>query len=118
MHHLRIRNNDHEVDFIVERDDHRVVALEVKLSNVIYDHDVIHLHWLRHEIGDDLIDAAVIYTGYNAYRRPDGVDSHPRRAAWTITNSSKSILQAVSPEKVIWGLTPARLSARPLPKRA
>lgn len=73
VHHLRTSNNLHEVDFIVERDDHRVVALEVKLSNVIYDHDVTHLHWLRREIGDDLIDAAVIYTGYNAYRRPDGV---------------------------------------------
>jgi predicted AAA+ superfamily ATPase len=73
VHHLRTSNNLHEVDFIVERDDHRVVALEVKLSNVIYDHDVIHLHWLRREIGDDLIDAAVIYTGYNAYRRPDGI---------------------------------------------
>jgi uncharacterized protein len=73
VYHLRTRNGDHEVDFIVERDDHRVVAFEVKLSNVVYDPDVTHLHWLHREIGDDLIDAAVIYSGYQAYRRADGI---------------------------------------------
>lgn len=30
--HLRTRDADHEVDLIVQRDDHRVVALEVKLA--------------------------------------------------------------------------------------
>jgi hypothetical protein len=61
------------VDFIVERDDHRVVAFEVKLSNVVHDADVTHLHWLHRQIGEDLIDAAVIYSGYQAYRRADGI---------------------------------------------
>jgi uncharacterized protein len=73
VYHLRTRNGDHEVDFIVERDDHRVVAFKVKLSNVVHDADVAHLHWLHREIGDDLIDAAVIYSGYQAYRRADGI---------------------------------------------
>lgn len=73
VYHLRTRNGDHEVDFIVERDDHRVVAFEVKLSNVVHDSDVNHLRWLHREIGDDLIDAAVIYSGYQAYRRADGI---------------------------------------------
>jgi uncharacterized protein len=73
VYHLRTRNGDHEVDFIVERDDHRVVAFEVKLSNVVHDSDVTHLRWLHREIGDDLIDAAVIYSGYQAYRRADGI---------------------------------------------
>jgi uncharacterized protein len=73
VYHLRTRNGDHEVDFIAERDDHRVVAFEVKLSNVVHDSDVTHLRWLHREIGDDLIDAAVIYSGYQAYRRADGI---------------------------------------------
>jgi hypothetical protein len=73
VHHLRTRNGDHEVDFILERDDHRVVALEVKLSTTVTDSDVTHLHWLRREIGNDLVDAAVVNTGRHAYRRPDGV---------------------------------------------
>lgn len=73
VHHLRTRNGDHEIDFIVERSDHRVVALEVKLSMTVDDSDVTHLRWLGRELGDDLIDAAVITTGKHAYRRTDGI---------------------------------------------
>jgi predicted AAA+ superfamily ATPase len=72
-HHLRTRNGDHEVDLIVERADHRVVALEVKLSPTVDDSDVAHLSWLRDRLGADLLDAAVVTTGPYAYRRPDGV---------------------------------------------
>ena len=73
VHHLRTRNGDHEVDFIVERADRRVVAVEVKLSGVVSDADVAHLRWLRGYLGDDLLDAVVITTGRHAYRRPDGI---------------------------------------------
>jgi uncharacterized protein len=73
VYHLRTLNGAHEADFIVERDDHRVVALEAKLSASVSDQDVTHLHWLRQEIGGDLLDAAVIYTGSHAYRRADGI---------------------------------------------
>jgi uncharacterized protein len=73
VYHLRTQNGDHEVDFIVERDDHRVFALEAKLAANVSDADVAHLHWLRREIGSDLIGAAVIYTGRHAYRRADGI---------------------------------------------
>jgi predicted AAA+ superfamily ATPase len=71
--HLRTRNGDHEIDLIVQRSDGRVLAMEVKLADRVTDVDVKHLHWLRDCIGDDLIDAAVIYAGQQAYRRPDGV---------------------------------------------
>ncbi|MGB6163088.1 MAG: DUF4143 domain-containing protein [Pseudonocardiaceae bacterium] len=37
VHHLRTRNGDHEIDFIIERDDHKIVALEVKLSSTVDD---------------------------------------------------------------------------------
>lgn len=73
VYHLRTARGDHEVDFIVERDDHKVMALEVKLSATVEDADVAHLQWLRRQIGGDLIDAAVITTGRYAYRRADGV---------------------------------------------
>jgi predicted AAA+ superfamily ATPase len=61
------------VDLIVERDDGRVVAIEVKLSPVVADDDVRHLLWLQRQIGSDLVDAVVITTGSTAYRRPDGI---------------------------------------------
>jgi predicted AAA+ superfamily ATPase len=73
VHHLRTRDGDHEVDLVVERADHRVVALETTLSPTVDDRDVAHLRWLRDRIGDDLLDAAVVTTGAEAYRRSDGI---------------------------------------------
>lgn len=70
--HLRTRNGDHEVDFIVEGDN-GIVAFEVKLSGSIDDADVKHLVWLRERLGEDLVDAVVITTGPTAYRRKDGI---------------------------------------------
>jgi predicted AAA+ superfamily ATPase len=71
--HLRTRDGDHEIDFIVQRADQRVVALEVKLSPTVGDRDVRHLGWLRERLGGDVLDAAVITTGAHAYRREDGI---------------------------------------------
>ena len=47
VHHLRTQNGDHEVDFIVEGDNRRIVAFEAKLSPVVDDSDVKHLKWLH-----------------------------------------------------------------------
>ena len=71
--HLRLRNGTHEIDLIVERPDHRVVAIEVKLTATVDNACVQHLVWLKNQIGDDLLDAAVITAGQRAYRRPDGI---------------------------------------------
>lgn len=71
--HLRTRGGEHEVDLIVVRDDQRVVAIEVKLARTVDDNDGRHLRWLREQIGEDLLDAAIITTGPEAYRRPDGI---------------------------------------------
>lgn len=73
VHHLRTRGGEHEVDFIVERADRRVVALEVKLAQAVGDDDVRHLHWLADRLGPDLLDAVVVTTGQEAYRRADGI---------------------------------------------
>lgn len=75
--HLRTYSGDHEVDLIVQRADERVVAIEVKLTTAPSDDDLRHLHWLRRTIGDDLLDAVVITTGKNAYRRKDGIGVVP-----------------------------------------
>jgi uncharacterized protein len=68
--HLRTRGGRHEIDLIVERDDGKVVAIEVKLGRTPGAREVKHLNWLAKELGDDLLDAAVITTGRDAYRRP------------------------------------------------
>ncbi|HEY2055897.1 MAG TPA: DUF4143 domain-containing protein [Solirubrobacterales bacterium] len=71
--HLRTGGGEHEVDLIVERDDGRVLAVEFKLARDVTDDDVRHLKWLEGRIGDELIDAMVVTTGPEAYRRPDGI---------------------------------------------
>ncbi|WP_207782484.1 DUF4143 domain-containing protein [Phytoactinopolyspora limicola] len=71
--HLRTRNADHEIDFIITGPGGRIVALEVKLARTVDDNDVTHLHWLHNKVGDTLADAAIITTGPYAYRRPDGI---------------------------------------------
>jgi predicted AAA+ superfamily ATPase len=71
--HLRTKAGLHEVDLIVERGDQKVLAIEVKLSSSINDDDVRNLKWLEGKLGSDLLDAIVINTGPNAYRRKDGI---------------------------------------------
>ncbi len=73
VHHLRTWDSRHEVDLVIQRADQRIVALEVNLSPSVSDDDVRHLTWLRRQLGDDLLDAAVITTGSEAYRRADGI---------------------------------------------
>ena len=71
--HLRTKESDREIDLIVEGDDRRIVAIEVKLSETATDHDVRHLNWLNDQLGHRLADKVLINTGDFAYRRPDGV---------------------------------------------
>ncbi|NAZ80239.1 DUF4143 domain-containing protein [Kineococcus sp. R8] len=71
--HLRLRGGDHEVDLVVERGDGKVVAIEVKLAGTVTDADAKHLHWLQETLGDDVLDAVVVTSGADAYRRRDGI---------------------------------------------
>jgi predicted AAA+ superfamily ATPase len=77
VHHLRTHAGRQEVDLIVARDARRVMAIEVKLSAQVDDSDVQHLHWLKEQIGHDLLDAIVVTTGRQAYRRRDGIGVIP-----------------------------------------
>ena len=70
--HLRTHNGNHEIDMIVERPDHKVLAVEVKLSSAPSPSDAKHLDWLEHEIGTDLLDKVIISTGEFAYRQEGG----------------------------------------------
>ncbi|WP_420625503.1 DUF4143 domain-containing protein [Candidatus Poriferisodalis sp.] len=75
--HLRTRGGEREIDLILERADGRVAALEVKLPATVDDADVRHLRWLADRLGPELLDAAVITTGSEAYRRNDGIGVIP-----------------------------------------
>lgn len=73
VRHLRTQRGEHEIDFIVIDPHGGIVAIEVKLSATVDAGDVKHLTWLRDRIGGQLIDAVVITTGTQAYRRDDGI---------------------------------------------
>lgn len=75
--HLRTHGGEHEIDLIVERGDHRVLAIEVKLAHTIRDDDLRHLKWLKEKLGDSVIDTIMVTTGTDAYRRPDGIGIVP-----------------------------------------
>jgi predicted AAA+ superfamily ATPase len=73
VRHFRTHRGKHEVDLIVEREDGKVLAIEVKLTAVPSDADTAHLKWFSDRLGDEVIDRVVITTGKVAYRRPDGI---------------------------------------------
>jgi predicted AAA+ superfamily ATPase len=73
VQHMRTRNGDHEIDFIITGPGGRVVAVETKLAPTVDEQDITHLRWLKEKVGDLLADAVVVTTGRHAYRRPDGV---------------------------------------------
>lgn len=75
--HVRTRNGDHEIDLVLVRDDGKILAVEVKLAATVEDRDVAHLRWLADRLPGDLLDAVIVNTGPNAYRRADGIGVVP-----------------------------------------
>ena len=75
--HMRTKAGEREIDLIVERGDGRVLAIKSKLGGNVTDGDVRHLRWLAGQIGPDLLDAIVVTTGPDVYRRPDGIGVVP-----------------------------------------
>ena len=73
VHHLRDYGGAHEIDLIVEGTDGRILAIEVKLASVATDADARHLTWLRDLLGRDRVEAVIVTTGREAYRRRDGI---------------------------------------------
>jgi len=73
VRHLRTKDGRQEVDLIVERADQRIVAIEVKLNRTVKDDDTRALLWLKERLGEDLLDAVIVNTGPDAYRRKDGI---------------------------------------------
>jgi predicted AAA+ superfamily ATPase len=73
VYHLRTGGGRHEVDFVVEADGGGITGIEVELAATVQDRDVVHLLWLRDQLGDRCADLVVLHTGPEAYRRRDGV---------------------------------------------
>lgn len=73
VRHLRTQRGEREIDFIIIGPDGGIVAVEVKLSATVDAGDTKHLKWLKDRIGAQLLDAVLVTTGTEAYRREDGI---------------------------------------------
>ena len=73
VEHIRTSRGDHEIDCLLHRNDGTNIAVEVKLTGAPDSSDVRHFLWLKEQLGEDLTDMVLIYTGSHAYRWQDGV---------------------------------------------
>lgn len=79
--HWRTSDGD-EVDLIVERDDGKIVAFEVKASSRVAAGDLKSLTKLRDAVGTRLAAAAVLYLGERSYTASDRIHVLPVDRVW------------------------------------
>ena len=82
LRHYRDAKNDREVDVILEADDGRLVAIEVKAAQSVRDRDTRHLDHLRDRLGVDFVHGFVIYLGSQALSLGDRLTALPLPALW------------------------------------
>jgi len=63
----------HESDRLGERNDGRMLAIDVKLTAAVVNDDVRHVHLLDRQVGEKLLGKVVLHTGADAFRRAEGV---------------------------------------------
>jgi len=79
--HFRTGAGD-EVDLVLERDDGRVIAFEIKAGSRIHGEDLRGLRALRNKLGDRLASAIILYTGAQTYLHEEGVLALPLDTLW------------------------------------
>lgn len=80
--HWRTRDND-EVDFVLERDDGCVVAIEVKAAGRVSGPELRPLTHLRDKLGEAFLGGAVLYLGQRSYNFEDRIFVVPVDRLWT-----------------------------------
>ncbi|WP_218024971.1 ATP-binding protein [Nocardia pseudovaccinii] len=80
--HFRTGSGD-EVDLVLESDDGRVIAFEVKAGSRIHGEDLRGIRALRDRLGNRLTAAIILYTGAHMYRHDEGAFVVPLDALWT-----------------------------------
>lgn len=74
----------HEVDLVLERDDGRVIAFEIKAGSRVHNEDLRGLRSLASRLGKLLVASILLYTGPRAYTQ-DGIMIIPLDRLWTRT---------------------------------
>ncbi len=82
LHHLRDRDGA-EIDLILETNDGRVLAIEIKAASSVTNQDTKWLKWLRDKLGDDFVHGFVLYTGDRPWSMSDRITAIPIAYLWT-----------------------------------
>lgn len=77
---FHLREQDHEVDVILERPDRRLIAVQTKATAVPDRADAAHLRWLRQRLGDRVAATLLVHTGTRAFPLGDAVVAVPLAA--------------------------------------
>ncbi len=72
-----------EIDLVIEADDGRVAALEVKAGSLVSGSDMAGLRLLRQKLGKRFVAGAVLYTGERAYTYEDRLHVLPIDRMWS-----------------------------------
>jgi hypothetical protein len=81
--HARSTTGHREIDFVLERGDGRVLAVEVKATAAPSAKDAAHLAWLAEKIGDRLLGGMVLHTGPSTFELGKGVWAAPISSLWS-----------------------------------
>jgi predicted AAA+ superfamily ATPase len=81
VRHYRDRDK-REVDFILERRDGRLIAIEVKASATPKSEDAKHLRWLRDNLGDRFLAGYVLHLGTTNLPSGDRIFFTPLSTLW------------------------------------
>lgn len=83
--HARSTSGHREIDFVLERADGRIVAVEVKASAAPSATDAAHLHWLAERVDDRFLGGLVLHTGPSTFELGSGVWAAPISSLWSET---------------------------------
>jgi predicted AAA+ superfamily ATPase len=78
--HWRTHDGD-EVDLVLEREDGKIAALEVKAASRVTPSELSSLLKLRNKLGSQFLGGVVLYTGARAYTQ-DGIQILPISRLW------------------------------------
>lgn len=81
-HHLRDKNQEREIDLLLESASGELVGLEIKASRAVDARSGRHLAWLRDRIGSRFRRGIVLHTGTTTYPLGDRLWAMPIAALW------------------------------------
>jgi uncharacterized protein len=82
LFHVRDANGRHEVDILIEFEDGRVIAVEVKADSAPGPDTARHLRWLRDGVGSQFALGVVLHTGPRPFRLDESIIALPICALW------------------------------------